>query len=298
MSRRSAAAIALTTWLSVPAAAAASVVRVAVPGVVGPYQLGQTRVGNFDLGVEFTSLERIVLRLSVEDRRDGYCTNTIPPDCEAGTAFNILIREPWTEGDPAPVFGSINLTAVSGPLLETKAELSFTSAPIPVEKTCYGYRWVLDPKPLDVIGDGKGALALQLAYATGTITSAEIEVEGTVAPEPAPDADADGIADADDNCVHAWNPDQHDADGNHCGDACECGDQSGDGRVDVLDILAINLAIFDPARATPLCDTNDDGRCDVLDMIGVMRKISWQAPSPPGHFSGKPAYCSRFPPLE
>jgi hypothetical protein len=119
---------------------------VAVPGVVGPYVVGQTRIGNFDFGVEFTSIESIILRFSVENRREWFC-------CSSGTAFNILIREPWTEGDPLPAFGRINLTAVLGPRLETKGELSFTSAPVPVEKTCYGYRWVLQPRPLDVLGN-------------------------------------------------------------------------------------------------------------------------------------------------
>jgi hypothetical protein len=55
--------------------------------------------------------------------------------------------------------------------------------------------------------------------------------------------------------------------------------------VDVRDLLAISLAIFNPPLATPLCDTNNDGRCDVSDIVGANLKIY-----------GRPAYCSRYPP--
>jgi hypothetical protein len=99
-----------------------------------------------------------------------------------------------------------------------------------------------------------------------------------------PDADGDGVADAADNCA-AWpNPDQADADANGVGNACECGDQNGDGVVDVADLVAINLAIFDPARVTALCDASADGRCDVADIIAANAKIF-----------GRPAYCARYP---
>ena len=64
------------------------------------------------------------------------------------------------------------------------------------------------------------------------------------------DTDGDGRADCRDNCRNAPNPSQSNVDGDDRGDACECGDQNGDGRVDVNDILAINRAIFglEPAR--------------------------------------------------
>jgi hypothetical protein len=99
-----------------------------------------------------------------------------------------------------------------------------------------------------------------------------------------PDSDGDTIEDPDDNCP-AWpNASQSDVDQNGIGDDCECGDQRGDGRVNVLDLLAINLAIFTPSLATPLCDTNEDDVCNVSDMIGANLKIF-----------GQPAYCSRYP---
>jgi alpha-tubulin suppressor-like RCC1 family protein len=101
---------------------------------------------------------------------------------------------------------------------------------------------------------------------------------------PAGDFDGDAIADPLDTCPAFANPDQSDLDGNGIGDVCECGDQNGDARVDVLDLVAINLAIFNPALVSPLCDTNDDGRCDVTDVIGANAKIF-----------GAAAHCSRHP---
>jgi hypothetical protein len=105
--------------------------------------------------------------------------------------------------------------------------------------------------------------------------------------EPAPpgDGDGDGVPDASDVCPHAFDPDQADADKNGIGDACECGDQNGDGSVSIADLLAINAAIFGRIPPSPLCDTNYDGRCNVQDIVGANLKIY-----------GKPAYCRAYPP--
>ena len=98
------------------------------------------------------------------------------------------------------------------------------------------------------------------------------------------DSDGDGVPAATDNCAVWPNPGQSDVDGNGIGDACECGDQDGNGRVDVRDLIAINLAIFEPVRITPLCDTNDDDLCNAADIVGANDRIF-----------GRPAYCSRHP---
>jgi hypothetical protein len=98
------------------------------------------------------------------------------------------------------------------------------------------------------------------------------------------DTDGDGVPDAEDNCRDFPNPDQADVDGNGIGDGCECGDQNGDGRVDVRDLSAIALALFNPVLMTELCDTNGDGICDVRDIVGTNLKIF-----------GRPATCARHP---
>jgi hypothetical protein len=113
----------------------------------------------------------------------------------------------------------------------------------------------------DVHAANRIAQAPQVDFATGEIRDV---------PHAFPsDFDADTLFDPSDNCPFFANPDQADTDLNRRGDACECSDQSLNGTVNVLDIPAINRAIFDPSLVTPLCDGNDDGLCNVSDMVAA-----------------------------
>ncbi len=87
------------------------------------------------------------------------------------------------------------------------------------------------------------------------------------------DVDLDGIPDTLDVCPLEPDPGQADTNGDGRGDACECGDQNGDGLINVGDILAINAAIFDPGLVTPLCDANHDGACNIGDILAVNAAI-------------------------
>jgi hypothetical protein len=112
-----------------------------------------------------------------------------------------------------------------------------------------------------------------------------IQVRAQPVPISDRDADGDGVGDLLDNCSRYFNPEQKDVDGNGIGDVCECGDQNGDGTVNVQDLIAINRSLFSLAPPSPLCDTNYDDLCNVQDIIAANRKIY-----------GQPAYCSRYPP--
>jgi hypothetical protein len=57
------------------------------------------------------------------------------------------------------------------------------------------------------------------------------------------------------------------------GDECECSDQDVNGRVDVSDLIAINLAIFDPTRRLSICDGNNDLLCNVSDIVAANTEI-------------------------
>jgi hypothetical protein len=95
----------------------------------------------------------------------------------------------------------------------------------------------------------------------------------TTLPLPPANRDCDGLADSVDNCPFHASPNTTDADGDGRGDVCECGDQNGDGRNTVADLVAINLAIFNPSLATPLCDANNDGQCNVGDIVAANVEI-------------------------
>ena len=115
---------------------------------------------------------------------------------------------------------------------------------------------------------------------TGKVFS--VTIERTHAPDR--DRDRDGVPDSLDLCPATPDADQKDTDGNGIGDACECSDQTGNGRVDVFDLIEINKAIYNPRLATPLCDGNDDGLCNISDIVAANLKIF-----------GQPSYCSAYP---
>lgn len=96
--------------------------------------------------------------------------------------------------------------------------------------------------------------------------------------------DADGLGDACDRCPDFATSDNADTDGNGRGNACECGDGNRDGRITVADIVSVNLRIFTPNPAIPLCgpgvadpchlcDTTADNLCNVSDIVGVNLEI-------------------------
>jgi len=111
----------------------------------------------------------------------------------------------------------------------------------------------------------------------------------------APDTDGDGIPDPFDNCPYTYNPDQKDSGGvgagsppDGIGDACQCGDVTGDGIVDISDktILSRSLAGLSPYASVAAmpgfdkCDVVDtSGTCTVSDKTVITRAV---AGLPPG----------------
>jgi hypothetical protein len=87
------------------------------------------------------------------------------------------------------------------------------------------------------------------------------------------DLDCDGLSGAADNCPNHAQQSSADTDADGRGNECECTDQNGDGRNTVADLVAINLAIFNPSLVTPLCDGNNDGACNVNDIISANIEI-------------------------
>ncbi len=108
--------------------------------------------------------------------------------------------------------------------------------------------------------------------------------------QPIPlDSDADGVPDASDNCPYWTNPDQLDRGGlgagsvpDGIGDACQCGDVSGDGFVTIADATIIRRALLSPPTATmenpQRCDVGPagparSGGCTVADATLIRRAL-------------------------
>jgi len=87
----------------------------------------------------------------------------------------------------------------------------------------------------------------------------------TISAVPELDTDGDGVADAVDNCPYLANANQTDTGGigsgsapDGIGDACQCGDANGDGRLTLADAVIVQRSLLQPPTATlarpELCD--------------------------------------------
>jgi hypothetical protein len=99
------------------------------------------------------------------------------------------------------------------------------------------------------------------------------------------DTDADGVDDATDNCPFSANADQADTGGvgngsapDGIGNACQCGDVSGDGFVTIADATIIRRSLLLPPTATQarpqLCDVGPAvSGCSVADATIIRRAL-------------------------
>jgi glucose/arabinose dehydrogenase len=99
-----------------------------------------------------------------------------------------------------------------------------------------------------------------------------------------PDGDGDDVADDADNCPYAPNADQSDAGGvgaattaDGIGDACQCGDVTGDGRVTASDAVVVLRAMLQPPLAVMAhperCDVGGSFGCSTSDAAIVRRAL-------------------------
>lgn len=98
------------------------------------------------------------------------------------------------------------------------------------------------------------------------------------------DGDLDGRGDVCDNCPYAANPTQTDTGGvgagsppDGRGNACQCGDVTGDGRVTTADAVVVQRSLLVPPTATPakpeLCDVAGNAACSAADAVVIRRAL-------------------------
>lgn len=107
-----------------------------------------------------------------------------------------------------------------------------------------------------------------------------VNLEGTVIQDLG-DTDGDGITSLLDNCPDTYNPDQTDRGGvdsnssDGIGDACQCGDISGDGKITNTDSVLIKRHLLGlPSKFdADFCDVNGDTLCTNTDAVLIQRSI-------------------------
>ncbi len=98
------------------------------------------------------------------------------------------------------------------------------------------------------------------------------------------DGDGDGVGDVGDNCPNFANANQSDVGGigaasgaDGIGDACQCGDVSGNGRVTTADATLITRSLLVPPTATltraDLCNVGGSAACTTADAVIATRAL-------------------------
>ena len=147
------------------------------------------------------------------------------------------------------------------------------------------------PGPLLLRATGGAGLGTDALFATASPSGYVVRghLGGSLAVAGG-DADGDGVEDALDVCPLTADPGQADSGGvgssappDGVGDACQCGDVSNDGHVDVADVVALRDFLAQPAlpvSAPQKCNvgTLAGGGCDLVDSVLLRRGLAGLAP--------------------
>jgi hypothetical protein len=115
--------------------------------------------------------------------------------------------------------------------------------------------------------------SVALLFLAGAVSLISVSVlpDAAFAGDPGDDTDLDTVPDATDNCIHTPNTNQLDADGDGRGNLCECGDFTGDGRVNTTDARLIQRCAVGEFACADLADVTCDGRVNTTDARIIQR---------------------------
>lgn len=177
----------------------------------------------------------------------------------------------------ADAMGTIRLAAISfartGPYQQDAGGVP-DGQPFEAALFDYGGLWVGDPGEELWFADNPVNFP---SFGLATRISSRIAWINSVIAVGSADTDQDGILDAFDNCPFAANPTQSDSGGigtatpDGIGNACQCGDVTGEGQVTTFDAEWIKrqaLGLAAPLFLVPdNCDVIGDGTCDGMDAL-------------------------------
>lgn len=192
---------------------------------------------------------------------------------DGGAAFcNLIVKDSATnDGQVEGIFalahspGGEPCAALSGDFVAFQIQmtaLAAGNASISMNQDANGFGWTSEDSPGAVIDSIE--------------TTAQPVQVAVIA-----DADADGVIDSIDNCPATSNTDQKDSGGvdtnsaDGIGDACQCGDISGDGKITNTDSVLIKRHLLGlPSKfEADFCDVNGDAQCTNTDAILIQRAI-------------------------
>jgi murein DD-endopeptidase MepM/ murein hydrolase activator NlpD len=196
---------------------------------------------------------------------------------------------------PAPVEGEVVFCRVTGDLVLDDLDWDVVR---------FRYVWKVDGATVrDVVSAGWADALRRDAAAAGQSVACEVtpsdgQADGATVSASVTigaagcasgDDDADGVCNDVDNCRHAANAQQEDRGGvgagsapDGIGDACQCGDANGDGRVTAADSVVITRSLLQPPTATrtrpELCDVGGPPSpatqdCTVTDAVLLRRAL-------------------------
>jgi len=213
------------------------------------------------------------------------------PGVRFGASGDFVVATSFNDGGLAAVAFDPNQLAAPLPLLASRfgapQTLAATGAAGAIGTECC-------PGPLLLRASASGTLpGTQAFFATASPNALVVRSQlGGSLPVPTGDADGDGVADSLDDCPVEPNAGQTDTGGlgtssppDGIGDACQCGDVSDDGQVDVADALALREFLARPSvplAAPQKCDVGGpgaSGTCDIVDATLLRRAL---AGAPPG----------------
>jgi hypothetical protein len=188
---------------------------------------------------------------------------------QAGTGAVVC----WNAPDPPDLVNGVAGTAIG-------VDVGHTQACAVQAGTGAVVCWGTGPAPPPSV-DGTAGRASAVSVGGGVVVGTNFDLALRVV---APDADGDDVDDDLDDCPHVADPGQSDVGGvgsgsgpDGIGDACQCGDVSGDGRVTLVDAVLIQRSLLQPPTATleepERCDVNGDANCSLADAVILRRGL-------------------------